>query len=299
MKFATCNRKRKNLGYNPPMPKYDTVAIVGVGLMGASLGLALRDRKLAARVVGIGRTAKTLRTARERGAIDDSTSSLARGVKSAELVVICTPVEQIASQVREVAASAPPGVLITDTGSTKEALVAAIGDELARGAVFVGSHPLAGSEKSGPAHARGDLYDGRLVIITPRSQTPVTASQAIAEFWRAVGAEVKEMSPREHDAVMAATSHVPHAIASVLAAATPAQWLDLVGSGWLDTTRIAAGDAELWRQILLANRDHSLRALAKFGKVLSALRRALKDRDGESLGHILEAGKQIRDAVGS
>lgn len=127
----------------------------------------------------------------------------------------------------------------------------------------------------------------------------MTASQAIAEFWRAVGAEVKEMSPREHDAVMAATSHVPHAIASVLAAATPAQWLDLVGSGWLDTTRIAAGDAELWRQILLANRDHSLRALAKFGKVLSALRRALKDRDGESLGRILEAGKQIRDAVGS
>jgi prephenate dehydrogenase len=281
------------------MPQYDTVAIVGVGLIGASLGLALRERKLAGRVIGIGRTAKTLRTARDRGAIDDSTTSLAKGVKSAEIVVVCTPVEQIAPQVREIAAHAPPGALLTDAGSTKEALVAEIGDQLAREAIFVGSHPLAGSEKSGPAHARGDLFDGRVVIVTPTKATPDEAKQTITQFWQAVGARVVEMSPREHDAALAATSHVPHAIASALAAATPEEFLELVAGGWLDTTRIAAGDAELWRQILLANRDHSLRALAKFAKVLSQLRRALKDRDGEALRSILEAGKHIRDAVGS
>lgn len=281
------------------MPQYDTVAIVGVGLIGASLGLALRERKLAGRVIGIGRTAKTLRTARDRGAIDDSTTSLAKGVKSAKMVVVCTPVEQIAPQVREIAGHAPRGAILTDAGSTKEALVAEIGDQLPQGAIFVGSHPLAGSEKSGPAHARGDLFEGRVVIVTPTKATPDTAKQTIAEFWRAVGARVIEMSPREHDAALAATSHVPHAIASALAAATPEEFLELVAGGWLDTTRIAAGDAELWRQILLANRDHSLRALNKFAKVLSQLRRALKDRDGEALCKILEAGKHIRDAVGS
>lgn len=278
---------------------YDTVALVGVGLIGASIGLAIHQRRLATHVIGVGRTKKTLDLARNLGAIDEATTSLARGVKKAELTIFCTPVEQIARQVQEAAEHVPHGALLTDAGSTKEAIVAAIGDALPRGAQFIGSHPLAGSEKTGPANARADLLVGRVVIVTPTPQSSAPATAAIADFWEQLGARVIQMSPRDHDAAVAATSHVPHAVASALAAATPPEFLALVAGGWLDTTRIAAGDAELWRQILLSNRDHSLRALGKFAKVLSQLRRALKDRDGEALRRVLEAGKQTRDAVGS
>lgn len=282
-----------------PKLHYDTLAIIGVGLIGASIGLAVRERKLADKVIGIGRTKKTLAKAKERGAIDEGTTSLARGMKRAQLGIVCTPVEQIAAQVLEAAAQAPPGALLTDAGSTKEAIVAEIGDRLPASVTFIGGHPLAGSEKNGPDHARADLFVGRVVVVTPTKQTPPAAVAQITAFWQALGAKVLTMSPREHDAAVAATSHVPHAVASALAAATPPEVLELVAGGWLDTTRIAAGDAELWRQILLSNRDHSLRALAKFGKVLAQLQRALKDRDDEALRRILEAGKQTRDAVGS
>jgi prephenate dehydrogenase len=208
-------------------------------------------------------------------------------------------VEQIAGHVREAAEAARPGVMITDAGSTKCDILDALGDSLPLGATFVGSHPLAGSEKTGPAAARADLFAGRIVVVTPTKDTPAWALEAISSFWEALGAKVVAMSPKKHDAAVAATSHAPHAIASALAAATPPEVLELVAGGWLDTTRIAAGDVELWRQILLSNRDHTLRALAKFAKVLSQLRTALKDRDGEALRLILEAGKQTRDAVGS
>lgn len=282
-----------------PAPSYDTITIVGVGLIGASIGLAIRERKLAAHVVGVGRTKKTLDKAKVLGAVDEVTTSLARGVKQAQLTIFCTPVEQIAAQVLAAAAHVPVGALMTDAGSTKEAIVAAVGGQLPRSVQFIGSHPLAGSEKNGPAHARADLLVGRVVVVTPSKASPPAAVAAIQNFWQQLGARVVTMTPPDHDAALAATSHAPHAIASALAAATPPEFANLVAGGWLDTTRIAAGDAELWRQILLSNRDHSLRALGKFAKVLSQLRRALKDRDGEALRRILEAGKQTRDAVGS
>jgi prephenate dehydrogenase len=282
-----------------PQKTYDTIAIVGVGLIGASIGMAARERKIAGKVIGIGRTKKTLEVARERGAIDELTTTLATGVKQADLVIVCTPVEQIAAHVREAAEAARQGVLITDAGSTKCDILDALGDSLPLGATFVGSHPLAGSEKTGPAAARADLFVERVVVVTPTPLSPKPAIAAISEFWQALGARVIEMTPEKHDAAVAATSHAPHAVATALAAATPPEVLELVAGGWLDTTRVAAGDPELWRQILLSNRDHSLRALAKFAKVLTQLRQALKNRDGEALRLILEAGKQTRDAVGS
>jgi prephenate dehydrogenase len=281
------------------MPVYDTIAIVGVGLIGASIGLAVRERGLATKVVGIGRTAATLRKAKERGAVDETTTSLPKGVKHAQLVIVCTPIELVAEQVLAAAQAGPAGLLLTDAASTKADIVTSVGDTLPNRATFIGSHPLAGSEKAGPEFARADLLVNRVVVMTPTKATPAAPLAAIREIWEALGARVMEMSPRDHDAAVAATSHAPHAIATALAAATPREYLDLVAGGWLDTTRIAAGDAELWRQILLSNRDHSLRALAKFAKVLSQLRSALRDRDGEALRHLLEAGKQTRDAVGS
>jgi prephenate dehydrogenase len=259
----------------------------------------VRQRKLATRVVGIGRTQSTLDLALQRGAVDEVSTRLAAGVRRAQLVILCTPVEQIAVQAREVALHAPPGVLITDVGSTKQGIVAEIDELLPNLATFLGSHPLAGSEKTGPGHAKADLLVGRVVVVTPVPNTPPDVLAAVRLFWEQLGAKVLEMSPADHDAAVAATSHVPHAIASALAAATSPDVLPLVAGGWLDTTRIAAGDVELWRQILLSNAVHSLRALDKFETVLSQLRRALEVHDGEALCRILEAGKKTRDAVGN
>jgi prephenate dehydrogenase len=264
-----------------------------VGLLGGSIGLALRERGLARHVIGIGRNPRTLATAVSLGAVEESTTDLAVGVAEAELVIVCTPVETIADHVRKIAAAAPTA-LITDVGSTKEQIVAE-----AAAARFIGSHPLAGSEKSGVEHARADLFAGRIVIVTPTATSPEDDLAALTEFWQSLDARVVTMTPAEHDAALAHTSHLPHLIASILAAATPESLLPLVATGWLDTTRIAAGDVELWRQIFAANRDHSLRALDDFAKVLAQARAALEKTDYEALAALLAQGKRVRDAVGN
>ncbi|HTN77516.1 MAG TPA: prephenate dehydrogenase/arogenate dehydrogenase family protein, partial [Pirellulaceae bacterium] len=268
-------------------------------LIGASIGLAVRERKLAKQVIGIGRTISNLTIAQERGAVDLFTTNLAEGVQQAQLTIICTPIETIAEQAIAISQASPVGALITDAGSTKAGILTELGERLAAGTTFIGSHPLAGSEKTGAEFARADLLVNRVVVVTPTPATPPDKLAAIREFWEALGARVVEMSPEQHDAAVAATSHLPHMVSTALAVATPLEFLELVAGGWLDTTRIAGGDAELWRQILLANRDHSLRALDKFEKVLSGLRTALQNRDGDALRQLLEAGKQTRDAVGS
>lgn len=280
-------------------PPWDVVAIVGVGLIGGSVGQALLERGLARQVVGVGRKPSSLRAAKKAGAITSSTLDLSRGVSRAELVVVCTPVEQIAGHVIAAAQAAPPQAFITDAGSTKQRLVAAVEQALPAQARFVGSHPLAGSEKNGPAEARADLFVGRAAVVTPTRRTSAANVQAAGEFWASLGASVLIMSPEEHDRAVAATSHLPHLVASVLASITRAEDAPLVAGGWLDTTRVAAGDAELWRQILQSNDQRVLAALAKFEKQLSAARRALERGDGAPLAKILARGKAVRDALGN
>src|SRR5687768_13735455 len=162
------------------MQRWNTVAIIGVGLLGGSVGLALRERSLAKQVVGIGRRPASLKKARQRGAIDSTTTDLARGVKDAELVVVCTPVGQIVEQVRQAADFCPPETIVTDVGSTKESIVAALAGEFVRGVAFVGSHPLAGSEKTGAEFARSDLFEGRVTVITPTPRTKAEHYAAVA-----------------------------------------------------------------------------------------------------------------------
>ena len=213
-----------------------------------------------------------------------------------------TPVESIAGHVHSAALNAASGTLITDCGSTKAAIVKQIESDLrkSKSAVdFVGSHPMAGSEKIGVEHARADLFENRAVIITPTKKTNPEALERITEFWQALGAKVHTFSPTEHDSLVAAASHVPHVISAALAAATPLECLSLVAGGWLDTTRVAAGDAELWRQILSQNRSHVLKALAGFEKVLHAMHAALEQGNDTKLVQLLEKGKRTRDSVGS
>ncbi len=281
------------------MKRFDTVAIVGVGLIGGSLGMALRQRRLANRVVGIGRRQSSLRIARRIGAVDTATVNLAKGVAEAELVVVCSPVERIVDHVRQAAEHCPEEALITDAGSTKQAIVSALDGKLPRGCRFLGGHPLAGSEKSGPLHARADLFEGRVALLTPTKNTRAEDFDLLECFWSEVGSVVVQMSPEEHDWAVALSSHLPHAVAVALAAMLPEQYFRITGTGFLDTTRIAAASPELWRQIFLTNRENLLRGLDQLEQQLGQFREALRQHDTAALENWLAKGKKNRDALGS
>ena len=285
------------------MRRWDTVAIIGVGLIGGSIGLALRKKKLARRVIGIGRRKASLAKALAHRCVTETTTSIARGVARADLIVVCTPVELIPQHVAEAGTHMPEGSIITDAGSTKAVLVAraetALADRFPRHLPFVGSHPIAGSERNGPEAATAELFEDRVTVVTESEVSDHDVVDTIEEFWQSLGARVVRMSPEEHDAALARTSHLPHLIASALAAATPEDQLPLTGSGWQDTTRIAAGDVELWRQIFLANRPDTLKALDDFERVLTGFRAALESNDSAQLAALLAEGKRRRDAVGS
>jgi prephenate dehydrogenase len=281
------------------MNHWDRVAIVGVGLIGGSLGWDLLRRGLAREVVGIGRRSEPLGVALERGLITRTAATIAEGVAGADLIVVCTPVDRIAQCVLEAAAECPGNCLITDAGSTKAALVAQLDEQLPPAARFVGSHPLAGSHHSGPQAAVSDLFVGRTVVVTPTARTRPADAEAICGLWQSLDARVVRLSPEEHDRLVAYSSHLPHLAASALAAATPKAARHLVAGGWLDTTRIAAADSALWTQIFLSNRGHALTALAGYEKLLRSLRRALQRSDADTIEKILTKARRTRDAVGS
>jgi prephenate dehydrogenase len=287
------------------MARFHSVTIVGVGLIGGSIGLALRARKLADKVVGTGSRPATLATAQKLGAISHVAADLASAVADAEVVVVCAPVDQIVEAIEKLVPHCRPGTLVTDAGSTKAEIVAA----LARAAAshkhwnpqvaFIGSHPLAGNEKTGPQHASAELFAGRTVIITPTAETRREDCARLHEFWTALGAKVVEMPPDEHDRALAATSHLPHLVAAAVAGATPEHYVELTAGGWQDLTRIAAGDPVLWRQILLANRANVLAALDDLSSRLTAWRRAIETQDIPELERLLTEAKRIRDTIRS
>ena len=281
------------------MKPLKTVAIVGVGLIGGSIGLALRERKLAEKVIGVGRRQESLRIARRVGAVTNTTVDLDKGVVEADLVVICTPVGRIVEDVRKTAEHCPDGILITDAGSTKQKIVAELNNDLPRGCRFLGSHPLAGSEKTGAAFATADLFEGRVAILTPTKNTRAEDFDFLEEFWQSLGSVVVQMTPEEHDKALAVTSHLPHLAAAALAGLIPEKYFRLSGAGMLDTTRIAAGDPELWLQIFIHNRENILTALEQYGSKLSILHAALRDGDAEEILKILTLAKKNRDALGS
>jgi prephenate dehydrogenase len=285
-------------------PRWKKVVIVGPGLIGASIGLALKRSGLVEQIVGVSRRNSTLEVAQASGAIDSGSCQLDATVRDATAVIVCTPVRRIAEQVITIAEhlQTEDRAWITDAGSAKEMIVRRVSDAEAsskHAIPFVGSHPLAGSEQSGPQAARADLYDGRIVIVTPTAKTPPWLADEVHLFWTSLGAKVHRLTPTAHDRVLAATSHLPHTLATALAAATLPDQLSLAATGWRDTTRIAAGDPDLWCDILLDNRTHILNSLDIFEKKLSAIRDALERQDSQQLKRLLEEGKQRRDSLGS
>jgi prephenate dehydrogenase len=188
---------------------------------------------------------------------------------------------------------------LTDVGSVKQAVVEALDGGLARACRFLGGHPVAGSEKAGPANASPDLFEGRVAILTPTKNTRAEDFDLLEQFWQSLGSVVVQMTPEEHDRALALVSHLPHIAAVVLAMTAPEKYFRFCGSGMLDTTRVAAGDPSLWRQILTLNRDNVLTALEQYGSNLAALHGALRDNNEDEIKRFLTLAKKNRDALGS
>ena len=281
----------------PDLRQFSTVTIVGVGLIGGSLALGLRQRKLVERVFGVGRNPARLAEAVKAGVIDDGTTDLGAAARESQLVVFCTPVDRVAAGVLEAAPLCQPGTLFTDAGSTKSGICRELTGRLPREVEFVGSHPLAGSEKQGFEHAIGSLYDGRVCVVTPLPENSAGAVSQIEKFWRGLGASVFQMSPEAHDRALAETSHLPHLAAAALADTLRPENALLTATGFRDTTRIAAGDPDLWTAIFLSNQDSLLASLADFQAKLDDFRDAIEHNEPAALKNLLKAAKMARDAL--
>lgn len=266
------------------------VAIFGVGLIGASIGLAIRRLDPAIEIVGIGRREESLSRALAAGAIDRFTTRPREGLEGAGLVFLCAPVGTVVSCLGEGMPGLEPDALVTDACSTKRRVVEAA-RRLPRPGRFVGGHPIAGSERSGPDAAREDLFPGRPVILTPTGETEPQALEAVRRFWIALGSRVFCLEPAEHDRILALTSHLPHLLASAMSSMVGRRrdrdTMDCLGSGFRDLTRIAAGDPVLWREIMATNADNLAGLLEDLGGVLARWRETLLAGDAAGLEKLL------------
>jgi len=279
------------------MARFEQVTIVGLGLIGGSLGMALRRRKLAQRVVGLSRSMSTMRRAKARGAVDAGTTSGRAAVEHSDLIVFATPVHRTVPMATSLARWMKPGAIVTDVGSTKAALVGALEPALARRRLaFVGAHPLAGSEQRGIDAARRDLFDGASVVVTRTARTQRQAAQIVSRLWRRLGCRIVTMSPQEHDRALAMLSHLPHALAlCLIESLAPSPRIGLPRS-FLEMSRIAKSDPGLWEAIFLTNRAPLLQAMRRFDRQWDALRRDLAGSRTSAIRRRLAAAKRRRDA---
>ncbi len=267
----------------------DRLLIAGVGLIGASLGLALRERGVVGEVVGLGRSAANLRVARRRGAIDRAERDPAHATRGVDLVVVATPVGTIAPLVATLARTLPPDAVITDAGSVKTSIVGAVERALGPTARrFCGSHPIAGTDQAGAAAAVRDLFEGRRCILTPTSRTAPGTRRRVRALWRAAGMRVESLPAARHDRLYALVSHLPQSLATALVNAAQAgepggRALAYAGTGFRDVTRIAKSSSVMWRDILLANRGPMLAAFARFSAAYDRLRAAVEAGDGAAI----------------
>ena len=278
-------------------PLFNQVTIVGLGLIGGSLGLALRRRRVARRVYGVARRAATVAQARRIGAVDRGFVELAPAVADADLVVLATPPSTVVPLARQVAEATTRALIVTDAASTKAGIVRGWERALPARIAAVGSHPMAGSDRSGLGAASADLFDRMLCVLTPTRGTPARAVRAVGALWRAVGMRTASLTPERHDAVVAMVSHVPHlAAASLVSAASPEE-LKVAATGFADTTRVALGDPALWQDICVNNREAVLDALGRFERALVHVRQAIAYRDAEELEKTLAASQRKRRAL--
>jgi prephenate dehydrogenase len=286
--------------FNWGMP-WQKVTVIGVGLLGGSLGLALKQRKLVERVHGYVRRAASISECEKLGVVDRATRDLVSAVEDADLVILCTPLAQMRELTQGMLPALKRGAVVTDVGSVKASVVQQLEPMVAStGASFVGSHPMAGAEKMGAAAARSDLFANAACVITPTANSNSDAVKAVETLWQSVGARVMVLSPELHDEFVSRSSHLPHVVAAelanyVLSPAYPREQALLCATGFRDTTRIASGSPEMWRDIALANRRNLARVLGVFIEDLQELQLALELADSKTIEEFFEMAKHRRD----
>ncbi len=284
------------------MNKPQNIAILGYGLMGASLALGLKKRGFTGRILGYARREETRARALALNVADEVFADPAETVREADIIVICVPIWTIAKLAEEIVPALKPGAVVTDVGSTKSELLNTM-EPLFSGshAFFVGSHPIAGSEKTGIEAGHADLYEGRLTVVCPSADTPEAAGQTVSSLWKSAGSEVVEMSPAEHDAMLASTSHLPHMVAAALARSVangdPAKKADFCGTGFKDTTRVASGSADMWVDIIDTNRVALEAELDRFHDELQGLIKILRGGNGDDIRQWLEDAAADRNEI--
>ena len=275
--------------------------LIGVGLLGGSLGLALQKRDLSEEVVGYVRREASIEACRKHGVVSKATMDLPAAVEDADLIVMCTPLGQMKPLAEKFLPHLKAGAIVTDVGSVKEEAVDELESIIASAqATFIGSHPMAGSEKTGPSAAREDLFNNAVTIVTPTTDTPDEVTEKVEAFWQAVGCRTIRLSPDLHDNLTSRCSHLPHIVAAglanyILSPAHPPEQGELCATGFKDTTRIASGSPEMWCDIVMSNRKHLLRVLSVFAEDLKEFELALERNDTDAIVEFFETAKQRRD----
>jgi prephenate dehydrogenase len=284
-----------------PGVQFRKITIIGVGLLGGSIGLAVKRRKLAREVAGFVRRAASLKDCEKAGAVDFATTDLLAAVSNADLIILGTPLAQMRPLVKSFLPALKRGAVVTDVGSVKASVVRELESLVQKsGAHFVGSHPMAGAEKTGVAAARADLFVNAVCVVTPTKESDNVALKKTGRFWKSLGARVLELSPERHDLLVSRSSHLPHAVAATLAnlvlhPSRPEHQSALCATGFRDTTRIASGSPEMWRDIALANRKNLAKSVDAFIADLRKFQGALAKSDAKAVARFFETARQRRD----
>ncbi len=276
---------------------FETVTIIGAGLLGGSLGLALKKRGMAGTIRGVGHRQVSLDKALSAGAIDEAFTDAAAAVQGAGLIVLCTPVNKVTQYLDIIQPVCSRSAVVTDVASTKADICSHASNTWPNPRRFIGSHPMAGSEKFGPEHAKPELYEKAYVLVEEASEgLDPDAHRTVVELWQDLGARVVEVSPTRHDALLARTSHVPHIVSSALAQLVGGQanLAPFIGNGFRDTTRVAEGRPEIWRDISLTNGAAIGESLGEVIEQLQAFAQAIREDDGERLERLFEDGREAR-----
>jgi cyclohexadieny/prephenate dehydrogenase len=283
---------------------FERIALIGIGLIGSSISHASRRAGLAKEIVGSARTPATVETALRLGLISKGYASAAEAVNGADLVILCVPVGMCGPITKEIAPALRLGAILTDVGSVKGSIIRDMAPHVPKGVHFVPAHPIAGTEHSGPESGFAELYDGRWCILTPEPGTDAKAVEKLKSFWEKLGSKVDIMTAEHHDLVLAITSHVPHLIAynivntaAHLERVTNSEVIKFSAGGFRDFTRIASSDPTMWRDVFLNNKEAVLEMLGRFSEDLTALQRAIRFGDGETLFRLFSESRAIRKGI--
>lgn len=276
------------------MKLFNRIAIIGTGLIGGSIALAIKKKRLANEVIGVSRHKKSLLLAKRKGAIDRGSLSLGI-IRDADLLILATPVNTIINLAPRISGILAKESIVTDVGSTKEEIVLRLEKIFPN---YVGSHPLAGSEKRGIRNAHPDLFKNSLCILTPTANTDNRALNKLKLLWKHIGARTVLFSPRAHDKILSFVSHLPHIVAFSLIGSIPRRYLEFASTGLKDTTRIAASEAELWADILLSNRKNIIKTIELLEVNLARIKSAIQKKDAKQLSLIIKKAKIKREILG-